>query len=200
MSRFITVADAHPGWRNPAIIGWAGMRGVVSLAMALSIPLTIDGQAFPHRNLILFITFIVILMTLVFQGLTLPWVIRKVNAQDRDDAIPEHEQELIIQKKIAKYSLQHLEEKYEHVNGDNPYLNNLAETLRLNLRSLDHQVQESSSDEHWIKFRSIYIDLLEHQRQLLNDMNRHSEVDEGLVRKYLSLVDLEELKIREKKM
>ena len=84
MSNFITVADDNPGWRNPIIFGWTGMRGVVSLAAALSIPLMIsDSQAFPYRNLILFITFIVILMTLVFQGLTLPWVIRKIKPEDR---------------------------------------------------------------------------------------------------------------------
>ncbi len=58
------------------------MRGVVSLAAALSIPLLIsEGQPFPHRNLILFITFIVILVTLVLQGLTLPLVIRKVKLE-----------------------------------------------------------------------------------------------------------------------
>ncbi len=67
MSHFIKVADPNPGWRLPVIFGWAGMRGVVSLASALAIPLYIqEGQAFPNRNLILFITFIVILVTLVF--------------------------------------------------------------------------------------------------------------------------------------
>ena len=112
-SHFITVADPNPGWKGPMIFGWAGMRGVVSLAAALSIPLSIsEGQPFPYRNLILFITFIVILVTLVFQGLTLPWVIRKVNLEERSTEIPEQEQEIIIQKKIAQLSLQFLEEKY----------------------------------------------------------------------------------------
>ena len=58
-SRFITVADSSPGWKGPLILGWAGMRGVVSLAAALSIPLLMDdGRPFPYRNLILFITFV----------------------------------------------------------------------------------------------------------------------------------------------
>ena len=65
--RAVTVADAHPGWRGPLVFGWAGMRGVVSLAAALSVPLFIrEGQPFPYRDLILFITFIVILVTLAF--------------------------------------------------------------------------------------------------------------------------------------
>lgn len=58
-------------WLMPLLLGWTGMRGVVSLAAALAIPVTLDnGEAFPHRNLILFITFIVILLTLLVQGLT----------------------------------------------------------------------------------------------------------------------------------
>src|SRR6187455_256004 len=125
MSRFIKVADANPGWKGPIVLGWAGMRGVVSLAMALSIPLFINGEAFPYRNLILFITFIVILVTLVFQGLTLPWVIRKVKPEDRFTAIPEHQQEIIIQKKIAQASLNYLREQYGDNRVKSEHLDNL---------------------------------------------------------------------------
>ncbi|MFC0183134.1 Na+/H+ antiporter [Pseudarcicella hirudinis] len=76
---FITVADRrNPGYKVPFVLGWTGMRGVVSLAAALSIPVQLaNGAAFPQRNLILFITFIVILLTLLVQGLTLPYLIRK---------------------------------------------------------------------------------------------------------------------------
>src|SRR5215211_2924700 len=85
MSRFITVADPKPGFKGPIVLGWAGMRGVISLAAALSIPLVINqGQPFPYRNLILFMTFIVILVTLVLQGLTLPYIIRWVHVQETD--------------------------------------------------------------------------------------------------------------------
>lgn len=61
------------------------MRGVVSLAAALSIPVEMDnGELFPHRNLILFITFIVILVTLILQGLTLPGLINVLNITERE--------------------------------------------------------------------------------------------------------------------
>jgi monovalent cation/hydrogen antiporter len=77
LSRRIRERDPYPGWRNVVVIGWTGMRGVVSLAAALAIPLTVAGGAsFPHRDLILFLTFCVILVTLVLQGLTLPWLLR----------------------------------------------------------------------------------------------------------------------------
>jgi Na+/H+ antiporter len=200
MARFITVADANPGWKAPIILGWGGMRGVVSLAMALSIPLFINGQAFPHRNLILFITFIVILVTLVFQGLTLPWVIRKVKLEDRPDSIPEQEQELIIQKKIAKASLQLLEEKYHGQRKQNEHLNNLFSRLQTELNFFQQDFKElaNSTDNTLIGFQRIYLELLERQRQMLIEMNRRSEFDEELIRKYLGLIDLEEFKIREK--
>jgi Na+/H+ antiporter len=72
--------DPYPGWRNMVIIAWAGMRGVISLAAAFALPFALpDGRPFPARNYILFFTFCVILTTLVFQGLTLPIIIRKLN-------------------------------------------------------------------------------------------------------------------------
>jgi Na+/H+ antiporter len=202
MSRFITVADPNPGWRGPLVFGWAGMRGVVSLAAALSVPILIqEGQPFPYRDLILFITFIVILVTLVFQGLTLPWLIRKVKPEDKS-TIPEHKQEIIIQKKIAQASLQFLEEKY----GDdcllNEHLNNLHARLKLDLRFFNQELEEiNNPKENSLKsYQTIYLELLEQQRSLLNEMNRLAEFDEELIRKYLSLIDLEEFKIREKQL
>lgn len=70
-------------WPEVVIVGWAGMRGVVSLAAAFALPYVLyDGNAFPGRNYILFLTFCVILTTLVFQGLTLPFVIRKLGLKD----------------------------------------------------------------------------------------------------------------------
>ncbi|RBQ56532.1 Na+/H+ antiporter, partial [Burkholderia contaminans] len=68
---FIKVADTrNPGLKVPFVLGWSGMRGVVSLAAALSIPVYLPGgAAFPHRDLILFVTFVVILLTLLLQGL-----------------------------------------------------------------------------------------------------------------------------------
>jgi len=194
MSRFITVADAHPGWRNPIIFGWSGMRGVVSLAAALSIPFVMtNGQPFLYRNLILFITFVVILVTLVFQGLTLPWVIGKVKPEDKHATIPEHQQEIMIQKKIAGASLRFLEEEYGNERVHNDHLNNLFEKLQIDLRALDGDFQIG-------KYQAVYLKLLERQRKLLDKMNHSAEFDEELIRKYLSLIDLEEFKIREKQL
>ena len=200
MSRFITVANPKPGWKGPMIFGWSGMRGVVSLAAALSIPLYINGQPFPHRNLILFVTFIVILVTLVLQGLTLPWVIRKVNLEDEDDSIPELQQEKIIQKKMAHYSLQFLDEKYGDHLLDNDHFNNLRTKLRAELDYFNHSLKEEEKvvDHSLNDYHNVYLELLDEQRRILNKMNQKAEFDEELIRKYHSLIDMEELRIREK--
>jgi len=70
--------DPAPSWQNVFVVAFTGIRGVVSLAAALSIPIMANGQPFPHRGLLLLITFSVILLTLVGQGMTLPWVIGKL--------------------------------------------------------------------------------------------------------------------------
>jgi Na+/H+ antiporter len=86
------IAGRLSSWRGAVFLSWAGMRGAVSLAAALALPLTTDaGAPVPGRDLILFLTFAVILVTLVGQGLTLPLVIRSLRLEDdgveaREDA------------------------------------------------------------------------------------------------------------------
>lgn len=76
LSRRLRERDPAPPWQGPAVIGWAGMRGVVSLAAAFALP-----ERMPGRDLILFVTFCVIVATLL-QGLTLPWVVRRLGVDD----------------------------------------------------------------------------------------------------------------------
>jgi CPA1 family monovalent cation:H+ antiporter len=77
------VLSRMSSWRGAVFLSWAGMRGALSLAAALALPLETDaGDPFPDRNLILFLTFAVILTTLVGQGLTLPLVIRALGLED----------------------------------------------------------------------------------------------------------------------
>jgi len=201
MSHFITVADPNPGWKPPIIIGWAGMRGVVSLAAALSIPIVQGAKPFPYRNLILFITFIVILVTLVLQGLTLPWLIKKINLEDKYSRLSEEEQERVIQKKIAKTSLQLLEEKYGKERANNQRLNNYMARLQIDVDLLQPDDESNGTTEDSVKaFHNIYLEVLERQRELLNKMNQVSEFNEDLIRKYLALIDIEEYKLRERQL
>jgi CPA1 family monovalent cation:H+ antiporter len=83
ISASLRKGDPYPAWQNVTIVAWTGMRGVVSLAAALAVPLTLsDGSPFPGRDYILFITFCVILATLVLQGLSLPALIRRLGVVD----------------------------------------------------------------------------------------------------------------------
>ena len=65
-------------WQERVLLGWCGLRGAISLAAALSIPLTVSGAAFPDRELVIFATFCVIVVTLVGQGTSLPWLLRRL--------------------------------------------------------------------------------------------------------------------------
>jgi Na+/H+ antiporter len=92
LSARIRAVEGKPSWKNVAVASWTGLRGGVSLAAALAVPLTIaNGAPFPHRDLILFLTFSVILATLVGQGLSLPWLIRILGitseSGDREEAL-----------------------------------------------------------------------------------------------------------------
>lgn len=98
-------------WRETVIMWWSGMRGVASVALALAIPLKTDsGAAFPARDEIIFIAFAVILATLVLQGLTLPWLVRRLGVRADADAAGELERNLAIRaSKAAKRRLREIE-------------------------------------------------------------------------------------------
>lgn len=75
--------DALLDFKNSLIISWSGMRGIVSLAIAIGLPATLsDGSAFPQRNAIIFISVVVVLCTLIGQGLTLPWLVKKLATEE----------------------------------------------------------------------------------------------------------------------
>ena len=94
---------------------WAGMRGVASVALALAIPLeTDDGKPFPGRDEIIFIAFAVIMATLVLQGLTLPWLVRKLGVRADTDAEQALERDLAIRAaKAAKARLKEIQDVEE---------------------------------------------------------------------------------------
>ncbi len=104
--------DPFPSWRHVTIVAWTGMRGVVSLAAALALPLkSQDDVFFPNRDLILFLTFIVILATLVVQGLSLPFLIRWLGIKDDGSAAREEREARL---KANQAALARLREIHEH--------------------------------------------------------------------------------------
>jgi CPA1 family monovalent cation:H+ antiporter len=105
LSKRVRERDPYPDWRNVSVVAWAGMRGVISLAAAFALPFVLpNGNPFPGRNYILFFTFCVILVTLVFQGLTLPVLIRKLGIKD-DGSTDEEERKARVEANKAALSL-----------------------------------------------------------------------------------------------
>jgi CPA1 family monovalent cation:H+ antiporter len=188
---FITVADPrNPGYRVPFVLGWTGMRGVVSLAAALSIPVQLsDGRPFPQRNLILFITFIVILLTLLIQGLTLPFILRKIRMPDFGDNLPDEEAEKLIRKELAEQALSHLGTVYSEQLKDQPALQQMA------AKWASHN-SKADNPQLALDTKNIYLDILNHQRQWLIDKNKDQMIDEEIIRKHLMELDLEEERMR----
>lgn len=174
----------------PLLLGWTGMRGVVSLAAALAIPVALsDGTAFPQRNLILFITFVAILLTLVIQGLTLPYFIRRSGLFGVDS---EKSEELIRQK--IKQDLR------EHVHSflKNKYEKELPNDPRMAL-FLEHWEKKSqAADEGWFNKESkgLLVEMLEVQRAYLTELNKDPKIDEEIIRDQLYQIDLEEERLK----
>ncbi|UCJ05300.1 Na+/H+ antiporter [Chitinophaga pendula] len=192
ISRYITTADAHPGWKGPMILGWTGMRGVVSLAAALSIPYHLNnGTPFPQRNLILFITFSVILVTLILQGLTLPLVIKWINMEDPDHSLPLPEQEIRLRKILGQKSLAFLDGEH----GDTVNHDSILQLLREKYKSEETLTSPPEHTEGPVHYR-LQLQLLEQQRNWLEELNNGTDTDDGLIRKYQELLDLEEEKLR----
>ncbi|HRH38239.1 MAG TPA: cation:proton antiporter [Flavobacteriales bacterium] len=180
-------------WLMPMLLGWTGMRGVVSLAAALAIPVTLaDGTAFPHRSLILFITFIVILLTLVVQGLTLPTLIRRSGLFNIVE--PEHSEEetqLRIRKALREHALGFLK---ENVDGERPEHAGLRQ-MKAHWEAKTETGPYDPKNEHT---RQVVLDMLESQRQHLVEINRDPAINEELIRQELYLIDLEEERLRMK--
>ncbi|MET7380082.1 Na+/H+ antiporter [Streptomyces sp. NPDC005526] len=102
-------------WRETVVMWWAGMRGVASVALALAVPLTTDsGAPFPDRDEIVFIAFGVIMATLVLQGLTLPWLVRRLGVQADTEREGAFEKQLAVRAaKAAKRRLREIEQVEE---------------------------------------------------------------------------------------
>jgi monovalent cation/hydrogen antiporter len=191
----------RPPWNMVFLVGWAGMRGVVSLASALAIPLALPGgEAFPQRNLILFITFVVILMTLVVQGLSMPFLLRVLKIEEIDERRPEEEQLTEIRLRMAKLALAFLSERYESELTTNPKLVHYHDQLqRLVAAKTHHGIDEREAEELIASkalFNRIFLDLTQAQRAELARIHSEKVYDQEVLREYEYRLDLEEARMR----
>jgi monovalent cation/hydrogen antiporter len=197
LSKRIRQKESKPGWKNVFVTAWSGMRGVVSLAAALSVPLTISGdKAFPHRNLILFITFIVILFTLVLQGLSLPWLIRLLHIE-MDESKPE--QELDIRSRLAGATLDYIESAYKEDAENIEAFKRVKERYE-RMADLAAQKKVKMGDKSSVsflpKYRQMLLELVAVRRRELSKMKKEKQFDDELLRAKEQELDLEEARLR----
>jgi CPA1 family monovalent cation:H+ antiporter len=178
-----------PPWRVPAVISWAGMRGVVSLAAAYA--LTPD---FPARDLILFLTFAVVLGTLVCQGLTLPWVIRRLGVQ-ADERYGDNLAEASAQHRAANAALKRLEEL---VSGDNPPPPEVVERLQSMTENRRNSAWErlgrsdGARETPSAAFRRLRLAMLAAERDAFVELRNEGQLDDEVMRQVMYELDLEE--------
>ncbi len=188
--------DPSPAWQQTFVLAFTGVRGVVSLAAALAIPLTAAGGApFPHRDLILFVTFGVIIITLVGQGLTLPAVIRWLGVGRHSKAEHRREQqaELDARQAAIRASQRHLERLASERKLS-------AETIEILNARHDHRTRLIPSDleggrEMLRLSNNLRLELIAAERDFLYELLRDGKITDESRRRLERDLDLEEAAI-----
>jgi CPA1 family monovalent cation:H+ antiporter len=198
LSRRIRERDPMPSVPQLALVSWAGMRGGVSLAAALAIPLTTDtGAPFPGRDLILFLTFCVILVTLVVQGLTLPAVIRLLGLEeDGADATREEAKARIHAATAALLRLEELESEpwvradtAERIRGSYGFRRDRF-AVRLEGTRDDDSIEARSQD-----FQRLRRELLNAERDAVQELRRRGVIADDVARRVERDLDLEDARL-----
>jgi len=176
--------DPSPPWQQPFLLAFTGIRGIVSLAAALAIPFTVaDGSPFPDRDLILILTFCILLVTLVGEGLTLPAVTRALGLANagRRERQAERDEEFKVRRRAIEAAIERLEALAESrklpevVVGPMRahHRNRLEDVERHNDGNERHKKLAQLGDE-------LELSLIEAERELTNNLYRAGELkDEG---------------------
>lgn len=186
MFRSIREKDPYPPWQGVLIISWTGIRGAVSLAAALALPI-----GFPNRGLILFLTFSVIVATLVVQGLSLPWLIRVLGLTDDGSADREDAKARI---KAAEAALARLEELV----ADEAVRPETAERLRgaLGFRRNRFAARFDDGDDGAIEeqsaaYQRVMRELLDAERAAVVALRNGGLIDDNVMQRVQRDIDLE---------
>ncbi len=197
-SKQIRKKETLPHWKAVVLAGWSGMRGVVSLAAALALPLTItDGTAFPFRNTILFITFCVILMTLVVQGLTLPMLIKFFKIPDPDNL---EEEEKKLRMSLSYSAIEFIESNYAQEDATQDALHHIKTKFEKRIDQIQRRMVAADLSHHsediFREFNKLQLHIIEFERKELKTMRRRNQYPEEVLRKLEYELDLEEAGLR----
>ncbi|HEV2739935.1 MAG TPA: Na+/H+ antiporter [Candidatus Elarobacter sp.] len=176
---------AAPDWRNALVVAWSGLRGAISLAAALAIPFALpSGARFPHRDLIVFVTFTVILVTLVGGGLSLPAVVRVLHIRSGNEEDDETRDALLQTYEAALNRIAELEHEGRLDAAH-------AQTMR---QSFEHrrEVQQKAKPDriaHLDQFFDAERDVIAVQRDVLLALRDSGDIDNVVFRRLQSQLD-----------
>jgi NhaP-type Na+/H+ or K+/H+ antiporter len=188
LSARIRARDPNPGWRNVAVVAWAGMRGVVSLAAALALPVE-----FPERSLIQFLTFTVIITTLVLQGLTLPALVRVLGIKAGDGQLEEERQARLVAARAAVDRIDRLEEETV---GHQELIDHLRETYAHRTEHIDISdgTPRDEAEQELLEHSVIRRKVIDAEREAVIEMRDRGELSDEVMRRLERDLDLEELR------
>jgi Na+/H+ antiporter len=190
--------DPSPPWQWPFVLGFTGVRGIVSLAAALAIPLTMDnGQPFPDRDLILFLTFSVILVTLVGQGLMLPAVIRVLGLANAGELElrAERADELLARRRAIEAATERLDRIVTERSLPDALVKRLRERNQERLIHFE-RVPERDEDRNLTALDDeIELLLISVERERINVLYRQGNLRDGARRRLERELDLREAKL-----
>lgn len=194
-TRLLHQDEQWPSTRQTFVVGWTGMRGVIALAAALSLPETLaNGTPFPERNLIVFLTFSAILVTLVLQGLTLPPLVRSLGLAGESAA---HFGEEEARRLVLQAALHQLEQQR---GKDKPELaglyDDLAQHYKYRMASLDQENSENDRRDDYYDYLNISGELLGVERQTALQLRREGRIGDPLLRELEHELDLSEARLR----
>ncbi|MEO7768865.1 MAG: Na+/H+ antiporter, partial [Ferruginibacter sp.] len=184
--------------RNLVVFGWAGMRGVVSMAAALALPVALpNGNLFPHRDLVIFLAFCAILSTLVLLGLTLPWIIKKMGIEPHSLAAEEYE----IRTHIVSETIGHIEENLSLVQDE--LLHNIKSKYEVKYNRLQKTdlpanyfgKGQTLAGNVFNEYTRLQIDLINVERKTLEKLHRQGTTSDEILRKIEHELDLEETRL-----
>jgi hypothetical protein len=186
--------DPSPPWQWPFALAFTGIRGIVSLAAALAIPFkTHDGAPFPHRDLILFVTFMVILVTLVGQGLALPSVVKALGlvGAGRRERHDDRVKEFKARRRAVEAAIERLDQLGKERQLPEDFMRPLRTRHRERLKRIDGRSADDAGEQQLIEFHDdIEFQLIAAERKLINDLYRQGELKDEARRRIERDLDL----------
>jgi Na+/H+ antiporter len=195
-TRLLHQSVSRPSVRQIFVVGWTGMRGVIALAAAISLPEVVaDGSAFPQRNLIVFLTFSVILVTLILQGLTLPPLIRALGLAGAvgHDSEEEEARRSMIEAALARLEEERVKDGAEFAD----VYDDLGQHYKERLAKLtgEDNAEVGANPATYARYLALTRELLRAERQMAVKLRNEGRINDEVLRKVEHELDLSETRL-----